>query len=169
MEEQGGSARLKSQNIGAVLKLQDGDLLIAHVFPPSRGVHVLKLIVTGAGEAEFAEYLIPPRETLQFTHRRFQVAPHDLASLRAALDELCRLRAALGVEEDDTDAYEEPSRRLLRHWCSGTDAFSVSPSEELYEDYAIPDSVRDPYRTAFEAAWQIANAFLDQGRAPLPS
>jgi hypothetical protein len=103
---------------------------------------------------------------LQFTHREFQVAPDDLASLRAALEELCRLRAALALEDDDSDAYEEPSRRLLRHWCSGTDTFSVSPSEELYEDLAIPDSVRDAYRNAFETAWQIANALLEQARTP---
>lgn len=161
--EQPGNARLNTHNMGAVLKLNRGDLLIAHVFPLSRGIHLVRLIVTEAGQAEYGEYLIPPREEQQFFHGHVEVIPGDLEALRNALDDLCSARNDIDFD-DDSDEYEEPTRRLLRHWCHGTDTFSVSPSDGFYTDYEVHDGLREAYVDRFETAWRITNRLIEQGR-----
>ncbi len=161
--EQSGDARLRSHNIGSVLRLNQGDLLIAHVFPHSRGIHMIRLIITEAGRAEYGEYRIPPREEQQFFHGCVQVMPGDLEALRRSLDDLCVARNDIGLDHD-SDEYEEPTRRLLRHWCHGTDTLSVSPTNEFYSDYEVQEVVREHYVDRFERAWSITRRLIERAR-----
>ena len=84
-------------------------------------------------------------------------------SIQAALDNLCALRTTIDFDDDDGEEYEEPSRRLLRHWCGGKETLSVSPSQEFYAHYEIRDVLRDAYQQGFEAAWRITMMFIDLG------
>jgi len=157
-------SRLKTHNLGAVLKLRPGDLLIAHDFPVSRGIHMRRVIVGERGDVEYGEYIIPPRQPQQFLHRHFQSTRRELGALRRELAALCTAGKAIDFGEEDTDQYEEPIRRLLRCWCHDEDVSFVSPADECYTDGGIRSDLRDRYGSSFEASWQVASGLIEQGR-----
>src|SRR5688500_13590979 len=95
-------SRLKSHDLGAVLSLHHSDLLIAHVFPPSRDLHVVKLIIDQYGGAEYGEYLLAP-EIQRFTHCAFRLSADECEALRNSLVGVCELKYHLDRDPENFD------------------------------------------------------------------
>jgi hypothetical protein len=160
--------RLKPYNLGAVLRLQAEDLLIAQYFPTNVGVHLAKLIVAADGHAEFAEYLTRPPRPSRFQHHSWTLTAEPLDSLGqrlAALGPLDREVAFERFEDWESTEYEEPLRRSVRYWHGGSRTASFLPTDALVQKAAGDRHLAANYRRAFEAAWETIAEVMDAARA----
>lgn len=148
-------SRLKSHNAGAELRLLETDLLVAQCCPPSRGVHIIRVIVGTGGATEFGEYEIRPRASQRFTHHELMLETVKREALRNALDRLALLQSEADLESIGFDPaeYEEPSRRLLRYRHAGKLVVSALPIPTFFTDHGLGTQLRDRLQERFEESW----------------
>lgn len=145
-------ARLKPYNVGAGLLLREDDLLIVTHLPPSRFIHVRKVIISNSGSLECAEW-----HNRQFVHDQRELEPEAFQAIRAAvsLTADCAARLEVFQHDFDSEAYEFPERRHLRFWHRGSRFECCHLCDSFFEDFKVSDQDRSTFRKQFSSLWSL--------------
>lgn len=126
-------------------------MLHALIMPTSRYVHIVRLIVTKAGELEFAEWITG--EDGKYAHRTGQLDENAVAALADSLSNLHIAEQAINFDgiNFDYDKYEGTERQVLRFWSDHVRRDLSLPIPDFYKDYGISVEAKAQYERAFNS------------------
>lgn len=144
--------RLKKNRASARLILNDDDLLIAEILPPSNNVHIAKLVVSQTGEVEFGEWTTGAEN--DYVHKEGALSSDEVEALSAALSRLGDAQRSIALDRLDCDLgeYERAERTTLRFRFEGQETRAFLPNERFFEVYGIAGTVKESLEDAFREA-----------------